>query len=150
MISSTLNEFSTNESSLQSPDKSNLIYYTGSLLPQLKLNLQKFSVKNNLFSKTLPEFSRNKQMEKNKEGEIFMLGTTTHHNLIEKNSDKKSNLLDFDFLVGEILDKINTKNNMISSKIKNTKKVGIKKGKTIKLKKYETPNRFTEQKSKYN
>ena len=150
MISSTLNEFSTNESSLQSPDKSNLIYYTGSLLPQLKLNLQKFSVKNNLFSKTLPEFSRNKQMEKNKEGEIFMLGTTTHHNLIEKNSDKKSNLLDFDFLVGEILDKINTKNNMISSKIKNSKKVGIKKGKTIKLKKYETSNRFTEQKSKYN
>ena len=89
-------------------------------------------------------------MEKNKEGEIFMLGTTTHHNLIEKNSDKKSNLLDFDFLVGEILDKINTKNNMISSKIKNSKKVGIKKGKTIKLKKYETSNRFTEQKSKYN
>ena len=150
MISSTLNEFSTNESSLQSPDKSNFKYYTGSLLPQLKLNLQKFSVKNNLFSKTLPEFSRNKQMEKNKEGEIFMLGTTIYHNLIEKNSDKKSNLLDFDFLVGEILDKINTKNNMISSKIKKIKKVGIKKGKTIKLKKYETPNRFTEQKSKYN
>ena len=150
MISSTLNEFSTNESSLQSPDKSNFIYYTGSLLPQLKLNLQKFSEKNNLFLKTLPEFSKNKQMEKNKEGEIFMLGTTIYHNLIEKNSDKKSNLLDFDFLVGEILDKINTKNNMISSKIKKIKKVGIKKGKTIKLKKYETPNRFTEQKSKYN
>jgi hypothetical protein len=57
-------------------------------------------------------------------------------------------LLDFDFLVGEILDKIKLKNNLISSKIKKKKKIGIKRRKKIKTNKIDIDNLPTNQKSK--
>jgi hypothetical protein len=59
-------------------------------------------------------------------------------------------LLDYDFLIGEILNKINLKNNLLSSKVKQKKKIGIKKGKSIKKKICIIPSSSDEQKSKKN
>ena len=85
-----------------------------------------------------------------KEAENSLIKGKINENLIIKKIDKKNknNLLDFDFLVGEILDKIKLKNNLISSKIKKKKKIGIKRRKKIKTNKIDIDNLPTNQKSK--
>ena len=85
-----------------------------------------------------------------KESENSLIKGKINENLINKKIDKKNknNLLDFDFLVGEILDKIKLKNNLISSKIKKKKKIGIKRRKKIKTNKIDIDNLPTNQKSK--
>jgi hypothetical protein len=70
--------------------------------------------------------------------------------LIKKQIEKKIALLDFDFLVGEILNKVIKKNNVKSVSIeKKKKKVGIKQKKIIKKNKFIIPNLLEEEKSKF-
>ena len=148
MISTTLNENSTNESPLQSPKKSKNQIYSDIQLPHFNLNFQKLSEEKSKFAKNPTDFLRIRKIETIKEGENTLIKGKINENLVNKKIDKKNNLLDFDFLVGEILDKIIFKNNLRSSKVKQKDKYGIKQRKIINTKKYVIPNSFPNKKSK--
>ena len=150
MISSTFNENSTNVSPAQSPRKSKNQISSNILLPNFNLNLQKVSEEKKNFDKNQTNVWRLRNIQTMKEAENSLIKGKINENLIIKKIDKKNknNLLDFDFLVGEILDKIKLKNNLISSKIKKKKKIGIKRRKKIKTNKIYIDNLPTNQKSK--
>ena len=148
MINSTLNENSTNESPIQSPKKSKNKIYSNSLLSPIKMKLQKIYEDKNNFFKNQTDFLKIRKVEITKENENPMSLEKIEENIEIKKIAKKSNLLDFDFLVGEILDKINFKNNLISLKLKKSKNIRNKKGKRNKTNKYNLPNLATEKKSK--
>ena len=138
MISTPFNEISTNESPVQSPRKSKNQISSNILLPNFNLNLQKVSEEKKIFDKNQTNFWRLRNIQTVKESENSLIKERINENLINKKIDKKNknNLLDFDFLVGEILDKINLKNNLKTSKIKKKKKLELteeKKLKQIKL-----------------
>lgn len=136
MINSTLNENSTNESPLQSPKKSQIQPQNINILPNINLSLNKRVEEKKIFLKNQRELWKNKNIENLKKEENTFFRIKDFENLNEKQSDNKSNLLDFDFLVGEILDKINLKNIDLSAKNKKNKKLKNKKGKIVKKKKY--------------
>lgn len=136
MINSTLNENSTNESPLQSPKKSQIQSQNINILPNINLSLNKRVEEKKIFLKNQRELWKNKNIENLKKEENTFFRIKDFENLNEKQSDNKSNLLDFDFLVGEILDKINLKNIDLSAKNKKNKKLKNKKGKIVKKKKY--------------
>ena len=142
MISTPFNEISTNVSPAQSPRKSKSQINTNILLPNFNRNMQKVSEEKKIFDKNQTDFWRLRNIQTIKEGENCLIKGKINENLINKKIDKKNknNLLDFDFLVGEILDKINLKNNLIKSKIKKKKKARIKQRKKIKTNKIELPN----------
>ena len=150
MISSTFNENSTNVSPAQSPRKSKNQISSNILLPNFNLNLQKVSEEKKNFDKNQTNVWRLRNIQTMKEAENSLIKGKINENLINKKIDKKNknNLLDFDFLVGEILDKIKLKNNLISSKIKKKKKIGIKRRKKIKTNKIDIDNLPTNKKSK--
>ena len=136
MINSTLNENSTNESPLQSPKKSQIQPQNINILPNINLSLNKRVEEKKIFLKNQRELWKNKNIENLKKEENTFFRIKDFENLNEKQSDNKSNLLDFDFLVGEILDKINLKNIDLSAKNKKNKKLKNRKGKIVKKKKY--------------
>ena len=150
MISTPFNEISTNESPVQSPRKSKNQISPNILLPNFNLNLQKVSEEKKIFDKNQTNFWRLRNIQTIKESENSLIKGRINENLINKKIDKKNknNLLDFDFLVGEILDKINLKNNLKTSKIKKKKKIGINRRKKIKANKIDIPNLPANQKSK--
>ena len=148
MINSTLNENSTNESPIQSPKKCKVQIYSNSLLSPIKMKLQKiYEDKNNLI-KNKTDFLEIRNVEAMKEKENPLREENIDRNTEIKKDSKKENLLDFDFLVGEILDKINFKNNLIQQKLKKSTKLRNKKRKINKTNKYYLPNIETEKKSK--
>jgi hypothetical protein len=150
MISTPFNEISTNESPVQSPRKSKNQISPNILLPNFNLNLQKVSEEKKIFDKNQTNFWKLRNIQTIKESENSLIKGRINENLINKKIDKKNknNLLDFDFLVGEILDKINLKNNLNTSKIKKEKKIGIKRRKKVKANKIDIPNLPANQKSK--
>ena len=118
MINSTLNENSTNESPIQSPKKCKVQIYSNSLLSPIQMKLKKiYEDKNNLI-KNKTDFLKVRNLESMKEKENPLSEENIDKNTEIKMNLKKGNLLDFDFLVGEILDKINFKNNLIPPKLK--------------------------------
>ena len=148
MINSTLNENSTNESPIQSPKKCKVQIYSNSLLSPIKMKLQKiYEDKNNLI-KNKTDFLEIRNVEAMKEKENPLREENIDRNTEIKKDSKKENLLDFDFLVGEILDKINFKNNLIQQKLKKRTKLRNKKRKLNKTNQYYLPNIETEKKSK--
>ena len=148
MINSTLNENSTNESPIQSPKKCKVQIYSNSLLSPIKMKLQKiYEDKNNLI-KNKTDFLEIRNVEAMKEKENPLREENIDRNTEIKKDFKKENLLDFDFLVGEILDKINFKNNLIQQKLKKSTKLRNKKRKINKTNQYYLPNIETEKKSK--
>ncbi len=148
MINSTLNENSTNESPIQSPKKCKVQIYSNSLLSPIKMKLQKiYEDKNNLI-KNKTDFLEIRNVEAMKEKENPLREENIDRNTEIKKDSKKENLLDFDFLVGEILDKINFKNNLIQQKLKKSTKLRNKKRKINKTNQYYLPNIETEKKSK--
>ena len=148
MINSTLNENSTNESPIQSPKKCKVQIYSNSLLSPFKMKLQKiYEDKNNLI-KNKTDFLEIRNVEAMKEKENPLREENIDRNTEIKKDSKKENLLDFDFLVGEILDKINFKNNLIQQKLKKSTKLRNKKRKINKTNQYYLPNIETEKKSK--
>jgi hypothetical protein len=150
MISTPFNEISTNESPVQSPRKSKNQISSNILLANFNLNLQKVSEEKKIFDKNQTNFWRLRNIQTIKESENSLIKGRINENLINKKIDRKNknNLLDFDFLVGEILDKINLKNNLKTSKIKKKKKIGINRRKKIKANKIDIPNLPANQKSK--
>ena len=113
MLNPALNENSTNESPIQSPKKSKNKIYSNSLLSPIKMKLQKIYEDKNNFFKNQTDFLKIRKVEITKENENPMSLEKIEENIEIKKIAKKCNLLDFDFLVGEILDKINFKNNLI-------------------------------------
>ena len=120
MLNPILNEISTNESPTQSPKKiQNQIKIQP---PYINLYLQKLkSEKKNFY---LDDISCDKKEinEKNKEGENSVNDRRIDYNENRKKSDKNDKngiLLDFDFLVGEFLDKIILGKNISSLKENN-------------------------------
>lgn len=148
MLNPALNENSTNESPIQSPKKSKNKIYSNSLLSPIKMKLQKIYEDKNNFFKNQTDFLKIRKVEITKENENPMNLEKIEENIEIKKIAKKCNLLDFDFLVGEILDKINFKNNLISTKLKKNKNIRNKKGKRNETNKYNFPNLATEKKSK--
>lgn len=148
MLSPILNFFSTNESTLQSPKKSNDKNYSNTLLPRINLNLHNISEELNCFFKEPKDNWRLRNLETTKKPETTMNDEKIHENIIQNNLEKESHLLDFDFLVGEILDKINFKNKTFNYKTKKKKKDRIMNGKINKRKKNDILNPFIKQKSK--
>ena len=148
MISTNLNENSTNVSPAQSPGKSKNQIYSNILLPHFNLNLQKVSEGKKNFEENQTDFLRFGKMEMIKDDENPSIKRRINRNLLNKKIDKKNNLLDFDFLVGEIFDKINFKNNLSISKVKKKDKFVIKQRKIIKSKKYNNPSLSANKKSK--
>ena len=148
MLNPALNENSTNESPIQSPKKSKNKIYSNSLLSPIKMKLQKIYEDKNNFFKNQTDYLKIRKVEITKENENPMSLEKTEENIEIKKIAKKCNLLDFDFLVGEILDKINFKNNLISTKLKKSNNIKNKKGKRNKTNKYNLPNLATEKKSK--
>ena len=129
MINSTLNENSTNESPIQSPKKCKVQIYSNSLLSPIQMKLKKiYEDKNNLI-KNKTDFLKVRNLESMKEKENPLSEENIDKNTEIKMNLKKGNLLDFDFLVGEILDKINFKNNLIQQKLKKSTKLRNKKEK---------------------
>ena len=148
MINSTLNENSTNESPIQSPKKCKVQIYSNSLLSPIQMKLKKiYEDKNNLI-KNKTDFLKVRNLESMKEKENPLSEENIDKNTEIKMNLKKGNLLDFDFLVGEILDKINFKNNLIPPKLKKSKKLRNKKRKINKAYQYYLQNIGTEKKSK--
>ena len=148
MINSTLNENSTNESPIQSPKKCKVQIYSNSLLSPIQMKLKKiYEDKNNLI-KNKTDFLKVRNLESMKEKENPLSEENIDKNTEIKMNLKKGNLLDFDFLVGEILDKINFKNNLIQTKKKKSKKLRNKKRKINKANQYYLQNIGTEKKSK--
>jgi hypothetical protein len=148
MLNPALNENSTNESPIQSPKKCKVQIYSNSLLSPIKMKLQKIYEDKNNFFKNQTDFLKIRKVEITKENENPMSFEKIEENIEIKKIAKKCNLLDFDFLVGEILDKINFKNNFISTKLKKSNNIKNKKGKRNKINKYNLPNLATEKKSK--
>ena len=148
MINSTLNENSTNESPIQSPKKCKVQIYSNSLLSPIQMKLKKiYEDKNNLI-KNKTDFLKVRNLESMKEKENPLSEENIDKNTEIKINLKKGNLLDFDFLVGEILDKINFKNNLIPPKLKKSIKLRNKKRKINKANQYYLQNIGTEKKSK--
>lgn len=148
MLNPALNENSTNESPIQSPKKYKNKIYSNSLLSPIKMKLQKIYEDKNNFFKNQTDFLKIRKVEITKENENPMSLEKIEENIEIKKIAKKCNLLDFDFLVGEILDKINFKNNLIPPKLKKSKKLRNKKRKINKTNQYYLPNIETEKKSK--
>ena len=150
MLSSNLNEFSTNVSPTPSPKKSDSIPISGIYMPYFNFNLKKNPEEKTIFSQKETFLEKLKKIGYVKFGEKTSIKSKITKDLIKKQIEKKIALLDFDFLVGEILNKVIKKNNVKSVSIeKKKKKVGIKQKKIIKKNKFIIPNLLEEQKSKF-
>ena len=150
MLNSILYETSTIESQTQSTKKSKTQISSNIQITNFNLNIKKIYDKKNIFPQKEGFFGKIRKIEAIKESENCLTKERISKNILKKKIDEKSLLLDYDFLIGEILNKINLKNNLLSSKVKQKKKIGIKKGKSIKKKICIIPSSSDEQKSKKN
>lgn len=148
MISSAINEISTNESPAQSPKKVSLQANPNIQLPNFNLNLQKISEEKKIFPQNQIFLGKLRRIEPIKAEENKLLNRRISKDIIKKQIDKKISLLDFDFLVGEILNKIYSKSKIISSNMKKKKNLGMKHKKIIKKEKLGNSNSTGLQKSK--
>ena len=137
MLNSILYETSTIESQTQSPKKSKTQISSNIQIPNFNLNLKKISDKKNIFPQKEGFLGKIRKIEAIKESENCLTKERISKNILKKK-------------IGEILNKINLKNNLLSSKVKQKKKIGIKKGKSIKKKICIIPSSSDEQKSKKN
>jgi len=132
MLNPILNEISTNESPTQSPKKiQNQIKIQP---PYINLYLQKLKIEEKNFYLDDISCDKKERDEKNKEGENSVNDRRIDYNENRKKSDKNDKngiLLDFDFLVGEFLDKIILGKNISSLKENMKKKVDIHKRKNF-------------------
>ena len=149
MISSTINEISTNESPAQSPKKNSLHSNPNIQLPYFNLNLQKISEDKKILPQKEIFLGKLRKIEPIKVEDNKLLNKRIPKAVITKQIDKKISLLDFDFLVGEILNKIYSKSKIISSNVKKKKNMGMKHKKIIKKANPENLNSTEIQKSKY-
>jgi hypothetical protein len=104
------------------------------------LNLQKISEEKKIFPQNEIFLGKLRKIETIKAGENKLLNKRIQKDIIKKPIEKKNVLLDFDFLVGEILNKIYSKSRIISSNVKKKKKSKMKHKKIIKKTKCETSN----------
>lgn len=148
MISSAINEISTNESPAQSPKKVSLQTNPNIQLPNFNLNLQKISEEKKIFPQNEIFLGKLRRIEPIKAEENKLLNRRIPKDIIKKQIDKKISLLDFDFLVGEILNKIYSKSKNISSNVKKKKNLGMKHKKIIKKAKQDNSNSTELKKSK--
>lgn len=148
MISSAINEISTNESPAQSPKKVSLQTNPNIQLPNFNLSLQKISEEKKIFPQNQIFLGKLRRIEPIKAEENKLLNRRISKDIIKKQIDKKISLLDFDFLVGEILNKIYSKSKIISSNMKKKKNLGMKHKKIIKKEKLGNSNSTGLQKSK--
>ena len=129
MLNPNLYEISTIESPTQSPKK---IQKQANALPQnMNLFLQKLKTEKKNYFPDVFDKNKKEKDERNKIGvntlnekKIEIISNAKKN---EKN-DKNGLLLDFDFLVGEFLDKIILRKNILSLK-ENKKKVDVRKRK---------------------
>ena len=148
MISSAINEISTNESPAQSPKKVSLQTNPNIQLPNFNLNLQKISEEKKIFPQNEIFLGKLRRIEPIKAEENKLLNRRIPKDIIKKQIDKKISLLDFDFLMGEILNKIYSKSKNISSNVKKKKNLGMKHKKIIKKAKQDNSNSTELKKSK--
>ena len=148
MISSAINEISTNESPAQSPKKVSLQTNPNIQLPNFNLNLQKISEEKKIFPQNEIFLGKLRRIEPIKAEENKLFNRRIPKDIIKKQIDKKISLLDFDFLVGEILNKIYSKSKNISSNVKKKKNLGMKHKKIIKKAKQDNSNSTELKKSK--
>lgn len=148
MISSAINEISTNESPAQSPKKVSLQTNPNIQLPNFNLSLQKISEEKKIFPQNQIFLGKLRRIEPIKAEENKLLNRRISKDIIKKQIDKKISLLDFDFLVEEILNKIYSKSKIISSNMKKKKNLGMKHKKIIKKEKLGNSNSTGLQKSK--
>lgn len=148
MISSAINEISTNESPAQSPKKVSLQTNPNIQLPNFNLNLQKISEEKKIFPQNEIFLGKLRRIEPIKAEENKLFNRRIPKDIIKKQIDKKISLLDFDFLVGEILNKIYSKSKNISSNVKKKKNLGTKHKKIIKKAKQDNSNSTELKKSK--
>ena len=148
MISSAINEISTNESPAQSPKKVSLQTDPNIQLPNFNLNLQKISEEKKIFPQNEIFLGKLRRIEPIKAEENKLFNRRIPKDIIKKQIDKKISLLDFDFLVGEILNKIYSKSKNISSNVKKKKNLGMKHKKIIKKAKQDNSNSTELKKSK--
>lgn len=149
MLNPNLYEISTIESPAQSPKK---IQKQSNILPQnMNLVLQKLKTEKKNFFPAVVGGNKKEKEEKHKIGENILnegkIEITSNAKKAEKN-DKNGILLDFDFLVGEFLDKIILGKNILSLK-ENKKKVDIRKRKKFTKIKGLYSKINNEQKSKF-
>lgn len=150
MLNSNLNEYSTNVSPTQSPKKSIVNLPISDLsMSYFNFNLKKNSEEKKIFSQKETFLEKLRKIGDVKLGEKSLIKRKIAKDLIKKQIEKKIALLDFDFLVGEILNKVIKKNNVKSvSSGKKKIKVGVKQKKIKKNNKFSIPNFLEAQKSK--
>ncbi len=150
MLNSNLNEYSTNVSPTQSPKKSNGNLPISDLcISNFNFNLKKISEEKKFFPQKETFLEKLRKIGDVKLGDKSLIKRKITKDLIKKQIEKQIALLDFDFLVGEILNKVINKNNAksVSSGIKKIK-VGIKQKKIKKNNKFIIPNFLEGEKSK--
>ena len=118
MIKSIQNEFSTNVSPAPSPKKINNFPILDISIPYLNFNLKKNPEERKNFLQKETFLEKLRKIGDVKLGEKSFLKRKITKYLIKKQIEKKIALLDLDFLVGEILNKVNNKNNLKLSSIK--------------------------------
>ena len=112
--------------------------------------IQKKILKKKKFFRKKKLFWKSSEKQDVKLGEKSLIKKKITKDLIKKQIEKKIGLLDFDFLVGEILNKVINKNNPKSvSSGKKKIKVGLKQKKIKKNNEFRIPNFLEGQKSKF-
>ena len=151
MLNSNLNEYSTNVSPTQSPKKSiGNLPISDLCMTNFNFSLKKISKEKKIFSQKETFLEKLRKIGDVKLGEKSLIKKKITKDLIKKQIEKKIALLDFDFLVGEILNKVINKDNVKSvSNGKKILKVGIKQKKIAKNNKFIIPNFLEGQKSKF-
>jgi hypothetical protein len=150
MINSIQNEFSTNVSPAQSPKKINNFPISDISMSYFNFNLKKNPEERKIFLQKETFLEKLRIIGDVKLGEKSLIKRKITKDLIKKQIEKKIALLDFDFLVGEILNKVNNKNNLKLSSIKKKKiKVGKKQKKINKSNRIKVANFLGEEKSKF-
>ena len=151
MLNSNLNEYSTNVSPTQSPKKSTSNLPISEIcMSYFNFNSKKNSEEKKIFSQKETFLEKLRKIGDVKLGEKSLIKKKITKDLIKKQIEKKIALLDFDFLVGEILNKVINKNNPKSvSSGKKKIKVGLKQKKIKKNNEFRIPNYLEGQKSKF-
>lgn len=151
MLNSNLNEYSTNVSPTQSPKKSTSNLPISEIcMSYFNFNSKKNSEEKKIFSQKETFLEKLRKIGDVKLGEKSLIKKKITKDLIKKQIEKKIALLDFDFLVGEILNKVINKNNPKSvSSGKKKIKVGLKQKKIKKNNEFRIQNFLEGQKSKF-
>jgi len=150
MIKSIQNEFSTSVSPAPSPKKLNNFPNSDISMSFFNFNSKKSPEEKKIFLQKETFLEKLRKVGDIKLGEKSLIKKKITKDLIKKQIEKKIALLDFDFLVGEILNKVNNKKNLkLSSTGKKKTKFGKKQKKISKSNKLNASNFLGEEKSKF-